>query len=1332
MKTIMRLPELWKRVFTATACSGLWLFVGLAQAQGTSWTLRNPLPTDEYLQAVAWSGTQLVAVGQNGAVLTSPNGVAWTVRWSGTTLALTGVVWTGSQFVAVGDGGSIRTSTDGIAWTPRTSGTTKDLKAICWTGSSLVTIGDEGTVLTSATGITWTARFSNTAEELKAVVWTGTGLVAVGELGVTLTSSTGTSWALASQSPALTFTSITHDGAQFIATASNGTLHTSPTGALWTQRYSSGSDSFLGVKWTGSLAVAVGSGGSVLTSPDGVSWTVQVSGVDSVLYALTQAGATTVAVGASGIILISPNGSSWTNQSQVSNADLRDVAWTGEELIVIGAEGVVLTSPSGALWTVQSCGVTDDLEALAWVGNGVVAVGENGGVLTSPDGVTWTPQSSGSLERLLGVTWTRSLMVAVGENGTILTSPDGVAWTSQFSGTARDLRSVVWTGSRLVAVGTVGTVVTSLDGLVWTSATLSPFTDLSEVTWTGSQLIAVGDSDTVLTSTNAVTWVQRSLAFGQNLQGVAWTGSLYVAVGTNRTILTSPTAAVWTRPIPSSTKLPHLHSVEWAGSQLIAVGDSGTIMTSGTAAAPTPAVNFTITSQTVTEDVGTVALGVQLSFAPASTLTLPFVLTGSTATLGSSADYLITAAPLTFAAGQSFKTLTITVKNDVLVEAPETVRVSVGSPAKAFIGTANVFTLTVNSDDVAPVITLDPVSQIVPLGQSVTAFSSAATGSSPLSFQWRKNGVNINNATGASYSLFNVPLSSAGKYSVAAINPTATAISAVADLAVVNTSAATHMIAQGQTATLTVSAQGNNLTYLWKKAGVPMSNGGRISGVTASRLMINSLIPLDSAIYTCDVTAPGGVLTGGNQTLNVLVPPVMNSTLYPSTMMSDGSYSYTLGAANFPATFNLTGLPKGLTWNKTTGVISGRPAASGTFIVRASATNAAGTSATVSAALVVQALPTGTVGSFIGLIDRAATVNDDLGGRLDLTTTSSGSFTVKVTQQGKSYSAIGMMDTTFGSDPQVNVTLPRTSLPNLQLALSLDGATQSLSGTLGTGGPTTNVEGWRQAWNASYSPATESVGYYAFGLKLDLSDIGDNALPQGDGYLTSTIAPDGTLTLAGKTSDGQALLTSGFLGADGQILLYQSLYNHLGSVVGQLNLTLDSNLAFTENAISGNPTWSKPTSASRTYGDGFGALTLDVFGKYLAPSSQGYTILGLPPVTTGAKLLFSQGGLALAAINPNISAFTFTDLNLIILPNAGSPANPAKATLTLNTATGLFSGRFTLVDGSLNRLISYEGCVVRPLTGPTKAVGFFTLPQIPVFPETINTSPILSGRVVIE
>ena len=595
-----------------------------------------------------------------------------------------------------------------------------------------------------------------------------------------------------------------------------------------------------------------------------------------------------------------------------------------------------------------------------------------------------------------------------------------------------------------------------------------------------------------------------------------------------------------------------------------------------------------------------------------------------------------------------------------------------------------------------------------------------------------RNGVNISNATGASYSVFNAKLGNAGKYSVAAINPTATAVSSVAELAVVDTTASTRMIAQGQTAMFTISAQGNGLSYLWKKDNTPMSNGGTVSGVFTSKLTITSLTPADSAVYTCEVTAPGGALTGGSQTLNVLVPPVMNATLYPSTMMSDGSYSYVLSAANFPATFSVSGLPKGLTWNKTTGVISGRPAASGTFVLRASATNAAGTSTTVSAPLVVQALPQGTVGTFIGWIDREASVNDDLGGRLDLTTTSTGSFTVKVTQQGKSYSATGMMDTSYGNDPQVNVSLPKPGFPDLQLALTIEGGTNSLIGTLGSGGLAAAVEGWRKVNDNQNSPASESVGYYAFALNLDLPDIGDPALPQGVGYSTVTIGLDGGVTLAGKTGDGQAIATSGFLGMDGQVLLYQSLYSHTGSLFGQLILTLDNNLSFTGNSISGSPTWMRPTSTSRTYGDGFGPITLDVFGKYLAPASKGYVILGLPPVSAATKLLFTEGGVSLSAINPNINAFTYTDQNKVLLPTAGSPLNLGKATLSLNSASGLMSGKFTLVDGSLTRTVSYQGCVVRPDSGAAKAVSYFLLPQVPVHPETINTSPILSGKVVIE
>jgi hypothetical protein len=58
----------------------------------------------------------------------------------------------------------------------------------------------------------------------------------------------------------------------------------------------------------------------------------------------------------------------------------------------------------------------------------------------------------------------------------------------------------------------------------------------------------------------------------------------------------------------------------------------------------------------------------------------------------------------------------------------------------------------------APVITLQPADQSVPLGQTAT-FTVSATGTAPLSYQWQKNGTTIAGATAASYT---TPATAAG------------------------------------------------------------------------------------------------------------------------------------------------------------------------------------------------------------------------------------------------------------------------------------------------------------------------------------------------------------------------------------------------------------------------------------------------------------------------------------------------------------------------------------------------------------------------------------------
>ena len=68
-----------------------------------------------------------------------------------------------------------------------------------------------------------------------------------------------------------------------------------------------------------------------------------------------------------------------------------------------------------------------------------------------------------------------------------------------------------------------------------------------------------------------------------------------------------------------------------------------------------------------------------------------------------------------------------------------------------------------------PSITTQPQSQTVIAGQSAS-FSVAATGTAPLSYQWRFNGTNIAGATATNYTKANVQATNAGNYSVVATN----------------------------------------------------------------------------------------------------------------------------------------------------------------------------------------------------------------------------------------------------------------------------------------------------------------------------------------------------------------------------------------------------------------------------------------------------------------------------------------------------------------------------------------------------------------------------------
>ena len=147
-----------------TDCSGA---AGiLYSTNATSWT-RVTTNINWTVSGIAWSGSRLVAVGQNVAnnAYSTNQGLNWT---AGGAIGFNtyDVTFGASLFVAVGTsaGGRISTSTDGTSWTSRTVpsgfGTSVPIVSVNFVNSRFVAVDQNCNVASSTDGITWAVDFS--------------------------------------------------------------------------------------------------------------------------------------------------------------------------------------------------------------------------------------------------------------------------------------------------------------------------------------------------------------------------------------------------------------------------------------------------------------------------------------------------------------------------------------------------------------------------------------------------------------------------------------------------------------------------------------------------------------------------------------------------------------------------------------------------------------------------------------------------------------------------------------------------------------------------------------------------------------------------------------------------------------------------------------------------------------------------------------------------------------------------------------------------------------------------------------------------------------------
>jgi hypothetical protein len=225
--------------------------------------------------------------------------------------------------------------------------------------------------------------------------------------------------------------------------------------------------------------------------------------------------------------------------------------------------------------------------------------------------------------------------------------------------------------------------------------------------------------------------------------------------------------------------------------------------------------------------------------------------------------------------------------------------------------TSSSATLTVNAAAAAPAITTQPANQAVTVGQTAS-FSVVATGTVPLSYQWRKNSANISGANSASYTTpATTSADNAAKFAVVVTNSVGSVTSSAATLTVnasatapmITTQPANQTVTAGQAATFSVVATGTApLSYQWQKAGADITSATSSSYTTPATTTADS-----GSQFRVMVSNTAGSVTSNTATLTVN-PGTSNSSIdvityhYDNLRTGQNTNETTLTTANVNST----------------------------------------------------------------------------------------------------------------------------------------------------------------------------------------------------------------------------------------------------------------------------------------------------------------------------------------------------------------------------------------------------------------------------------------------
>jgi len=529
---------------------------------GITWSQQTI--TSTYLRSVIYANNLFVAIGDGGKIISSPDGITWTVRDSdGCTDVLYDIIYDNNIFLISGTN-VILTSSDGITWkkTIRTSETNfyiiSDRQGPVYGNGVFVTYGS-GLTIASYLGDKWIYGMS---VDVPYQRWVTNGTIKIFltlNRFMMISFDDGKTWEVPNYYFGESLRDIIYDNGQFVMVADASSIWTSPDGITWTLHIAPVVDDYWYIGYGNGLYVALGDNNDTLiTSPDGVTWTDRTANITVITDIEIIAGwmmGVTYGNGKWMIVKIendstntyylhlitSTDGITWTERRVATEKELytRDPIYADGRFVLVSSclenlEIVISVSSDGDNWKHYSFETRDGDAYFLTYHDGIYNIVDSYGLYI----IHFYINDGGANELVSKIYNT----ISDSENIIDLIEKDSIGIVTPPYPTVGLETSAYITSAKFLngkftiltsAYPANGVVHLSADGITWETHPITIAGSLYDISYGNGVYVVTGTSGKIFISTdNCVTWIDKSLAdTSRRFWATTFAAGVFVIVG---------------------------------------------------------------------------------------------------------------------------------------------------------------------------------------------------------------------------------------------------------------------------------------------------------------------------------------------------------------------------------------------------------------------------------------------------------------------------------------------------------------------------------------------------------------------------------------------------------------------------------------------------------------------------------------------------------------------------------------------------------------------------------------------------------------------------------